>query len=48
MGAVSDFIANDLGTVFLLGFSAGAILAGMVMGMRAVVEIAIRIMRGRA
>ena len=48
MAALSDFIANDLAEVFLLGFSAGALLAGMVVGIRAAVKIAIRIMRGRA
>lgn len=48
MASLSDFIANDLAEVFLLGFSAGALLAGFVAGIRAAVKIAIRVMCGRA
>lgn len=48
MASLSDFIANDFAEIFLLGFSAGALLAGTIAAIRAAVKIAIRVMRGRA
>lgn len=47
MANLTDFISDDFASVFLMGFAAGFILMATIYLVRAVVKIAIRIMRGR-
>lgn len=47
MASIADFINQDFPAVFLMGFSAGVVVAGISVAIRAVVKIAVRVIRGR-
>lgn len=47
MASLIDFIQEDFSVVALLGFSAGFLICAFVYGIRAVVNVAVRIIKGR-
>lgn len=47
MGSMIDFITSDFSIIFLMGFSAGALICAFIYSIRAAVHIAVKVFKGR-